>query len=78
MKTINAATLEANCLELIDMMSDDGQPVVTRDGVPIAMISPIDVQAKRGSIIGAMKHGVFGYEDPFSPAVNPLEWDANR
>nr|WP_083637335.1 type II toxin-antitoxin system Phd/YefM family antitoxin [Pararhizobium arenae] len=76
-KTVGAAEFKANCLNLIDKMADDGEPViVTKRGRPVARLSPIRVADVPTSIIGAMKGSVSGYDDPFSPATDAGDWDA--
>lgn len=79
-KSIGAAEFKAKCLNLIEQMSDDGEPVlITKRGRPVAVLSPLPPQ-KTGhqSIIGAMKGSVSSYEDAFSPALDPQDWDAVR
>ena len=76
-KTVGAAEFKANCLNLIDKMADDGEPViVTKRGRPVARLSPIRETDAPASIIGAMKGSVSGYDDPFSPATVAGDWDA--
>lgn len=78
-KTVAAAEFKAKCLNLIDHMATDGEPVVvTKRGKPVALLSPIaDGEADR-SIIGALKGTVRNYDDPFSPVVAADAWDASR
>lgn len=77
-KTVGAAEFKANCLNLIDKMADDGEPiVVTKRGTPVALVSPIR-EEQPSSIIGAMKGSVVAYDDPFSPVADADDWDAGR
>ncbi len=78
-KTVGAAEFKANCLNLIEKMVDDGEPiVVTKRGTPVALVSPIRGDGAPASIIGAMKGSVSAYDDPFSPATDASDWDAGR
>jgi prevent-host-death family protein len=78
-KAIGAAEFKAKCLNLIDQMADDGEPIViTKRGKPVAVLSPIPEATGHTSIIGAMKGSVLNYDDPFSPAIAADEWDASR
>jgi prevent-host-death family protein len=78
-KSVGAAEFKAKCLNLIEQMSDDGEPVlITKRGKPVAVLSPLPSTAKRQSIIGAMKGSVSAYDDPFSPVSDLQDWDAAR
>lgn len=77
-KIVGAAEFKAKCLKLIDEMAADGVPVtITKRGRPVAVLEPARPVGKR-SIIGALKGTVLCYDDPFGPAIDPMEWDANR
>lgn len=77
-KIVGAAEFKARCLKLIDEMARDGEPVtITKRGRPVAVLEPARSGGKR-SIIGALKGTVLRYDDPFGPAIDPMEWDANR
>jgi prevent-host-death family protein len=77
-KTVGAAQFKAECLRLIDEMGRDRQPVtITKRGRPVAVLTPID-PAPRRSLFGAMAGSVLRYDDPFEPAIEPSEWEANR
>ncbi|NEJ74171.1 type II toxin-antitoxin system prevent-host-death family antitoxin [Rhizobium phaseoli] len=78
-KTIGAAEFKAKCLNLIDQMARDEEPIViTKRGRPVALLSPARDPSGRGSIIGAMKGSVLRYDDPLSPAAEPEDWYAVR
>ena len=78
LKAIGAAEFKAKRLNLIDQMTDDGESIIiTKRGKPVAVLSPVAETAAPASIIGAMKGSVLAYDDPFSPAIAPDEWDAN-
>ena len=78
-KTIGAAEFKASCLRVIEQMSRDREPVfITKRGKPVAVLTPVKEPAKRRSIIGAMRGSVLRFDDPFSPAIDPSEWNAVR
>ena len=77
-KTVGAAQFKADCLRLIDEMARDHQAItITKRGRPVAVLSPVQV-APSGSLFGVMAGSVLRYDDPFRPAADPGEWDANR
>ncbi len=79
MKTIAAAEFKAKCLRVIGQMCEDREPVtITKHGRPVAMLSPYVPADGTASIIGAMQGSVLGYDDPFLPAADPDDWNANR
>ena len=78
-KLIGSAEFKASCLRIIDQINRDKQAVViTRRGNPVARLTPIDRPGAKGSIIGTMKGSVLRYDDPFTPAAEPSDWDAAR
>jgi prevent-host-death family protein len=78
-KAVGAAEFKAKCLNLIEQMTGDGEPIIiTKRGKPVAILSLVPEIAANISIIGAMKGSVLSYDDPFSPVVEAGEWDANR
>jgi prevent-host-death family protein len=79
-KIVGAAEFKAKCLKLIDEMQRDGEPVtITKRGKPVATLSVAKPDKPRlASILGALAHPAYRFDDPFSPAVDPDEWDANR
>jgi prevent-host-death family protein len=77
-KTVGAARFKAECLRLIDQMNRDLQPVtITKRGRPVAVLTPVPVPPKL-SLFGVMEGSVLRYDDPFAPACDPLDWEANR
>jgi len=77
-KVVAATQFKADCLRLIEEMERDGQPVtVTRRGRPVAILSPVG-PLTRPALIGCMEGSVLRYDDPFSPATDPSDWEANR
>lgn len=79
-KMVGAAEFKAKCLKLIDEMQRDGESVtITKRGKPVATLSiAMPEKPKRVSILGALAHPAYRFDDPFSPAVDPDDWDANR
>ena len=78
-KTVGAAEFKAKCLNLIDQMSNDGEPIViTKRGRPVAVLSPMPQSTPWQSIIGAMKGSVLTFEDPFSPVLSADDWNAAK
>lgn len=79
MKTIAAAEFKARCLRVIGQMNKDHEPVtITKRGRGVAILSPLSTEGEAAPIIGAMRGSVLAYDDPFAPAVDPSDWDANR
>jgi prevent-host-death family protein len=77
-KIVGAAKFKAECLRLIDEMGRDHQPVtITKRGRPVATLAPIKTTSSR-SLFGAMAGSVLRYDDPFEPACDPSDWDANN
>ena len=68
-RIINAAEFQASCLEIIDEINRDKQSVtITKHGMPVARISPMEKVRREGSIVGKMKGSVLRYDAPFAPA----------
>jgi prevent-host-death family protein len=76
-KTVGAARFKAECLRLIEQMNHDRQPLtITKRGRPVAVLSPIK-PGKQPSLFGALAAPTYRFDDPFSPACDPSEWEAN-
>ena len=74
-KNVGAAQFKAQCLRLIDQMARDRRPVtITKRGRPVAILSPLPAEPS-STLFGAMAGSVRRYDDPFSPALDPAEWD---
>ena len=70
-RQITATAFKVHCLHIIDEMNKDRQPVtITKRGRPVALLSPLQAQGERKSIIGAMRGSVLRYDDPFQPAAD--------
>jgi prevent-host-death family protein len=75
MRTIKASEFKAKCLKLMDEVAQSGEPlVVTKNGKPIAQLSPIG--PNRGSIWGLHKGQIQILGDIIEPI--DIEWDADR
>lgn len=78
-KTVAAAEFKATCLRLIDEMNENGQPItITKRGKPVAVLKPVETTAEIVPLWGFMEGTVTRYDDPFLPAIDPDEWDANK
>lgn len=79
-KTVGAADFKAKCLALIEEMNRTKIPIiVTNRGKPVAELFPARAtEVAAQSLLGAMKNTSYHYDDPFGPAIDPNEWEANR
>jgi prevent-host-death family protein len=79
-KYVGAAEFKAKCLKLIDEMQNDGETItITKRGKPVATMSAVKEEKRPlKPLFGALKGSVLKYDDPFEPAVDPAEWDANN
>lgn len=74
---VGVAAFRAQCLQFIDRVSKDRQPVtITKRGRPVAILSP--APGVSPSPFGAMQGSVLGYDDTFEPAAAPSDWNAMR
>ena len=72
---VGAAAFKAQCLQIIDRVSRDRQPVtITKRGKPVAILAAVPGTAP--SPFGAMRGSVLGYDHPFEPAADPSDWNA--
>jgi prevent-host-death family protein len=75
MRTMKASEFKAKCLKLMDEVARSGEPlVVTKNGRPIAQLSPIS--RERRSIWGLHKGQIEILGDIISPV--DVEWEADR
>ena len=75
MRTIKASEFKAKCLKLMDEVAQSGETlVVTKNGKPIAQLSPIS--GERKSIWGLHKGQFAILGDILEP--QDVEWDADR
>jgi prevent-host-death family protein len=75
MRTMKASEFKAKCLKLMDEVAQSGEPlVVTKNGRPIAQLSPIS--RERRSIWGLHKGQIEILGDIIAPI--DVEWEADR
>jgi prevent-host-death family protein len=75
MRTIKASEFKAKCLKLMDEVAQSGEPlVVTKNGKPIAQLSPIS--RERRSIWGLHK----GQIEILGDIIEPIDmgWEDER
>jgi prevent-host-death family protein len=76
-KLVGSAEFKARCLELVEHVREArAEYVVTRHGVPVAKLVPVDVEDTRVSLLGSMAGSVLQYDDPFEPV--PGAWMAGE
>lgn len=75
MRTIKASEFKAKCLKLMDEVAQSGEPlVVTKNGKPIAQLSPIS--RERQSIWGLHKGQIEILGDILEPI--DMDWEVDR
>jgi antitoxin (DNA-binding transcriptional repressor) of toxin-antitoxin stability system len=74
-KQVKASEFKAKCLALIDEIAATGEPVVTKNGKPMAELVPHKTKAKRG-LLGILKRDLVIKGDIISPI--DVEWDAMK
>ena len=78
-KYVGAAEFKAKCLKLIDQMQADGESItITKRGKPVAVLSAPKKDEAFISMIGYMESPAYRFDDPFSPAVDLSEIDADN
>ena len=74
---MGAAAFKTQCLQIIDRVSRDRQPVtITKRGKPAAILAAAPGAA--ATPFGAMQGSVPGYVEPFEPAAAAADWSAMR
>lgn len=64
--SIDVASFETDCLRVIEEINISKRSVIiTRDGRPVATLSPARPAKTTTSIIGSMKGSVLRYDQPF-------------
>ena len=77
--SIDVASFKANCLNIIDEINNSKRSVViTKEGHPVARLSPAHCTKATTSVIGAMKGSVLRYDRPFDPVIDSLAWESLR
>lgn len=75
-EVISISQFKATCLAILDKVKRTGEPVlVTRRGIPIAMIQPPPPPEMKASWLGAFKHKGKIMGDIVVPASNEAEWN---
>ena len=75
MKTIKASEFKAKCLKLMDEVAESGETlVITKNGKPVAELSPVKKPVK--SLLGAHAGQIKVLGDIISPV--DVEWEADR
>lgn len=70
---VGSAEFKARCLELVEHVREArAEYIVTRHGVPVARLVPVDPTDEPASLLGSMAGSVIDYERPFDPV--PGEW----
>lgn len=76
-KLVGSAEFKARCLELVEHVREArAEYVVTRHGVPVARLVPVDAGARAASLVGSMAGSVLQYDDPFEPVPGAWTLDA--
>jgi prevent-host-death family protein len=75
MRTINASEFEARCLQLLDEVTQSGEPlVITQRGKPVSVLSPYPDRSS--SLFGRHRDSVKVRGDIVAPIDET--WDAER
>ena len=75
MKKVGATEFKARCLALIGQVHDTGKPItITKRGKPVAVLQPLSEEDLEPWL--KLRGTITFYKDPFTPAVDPSEWDA--
>ena len=75
MKTIKASEFKARCLQLMDEVSQSGEPlVITKNGKPVSQLMPY--RPKPLTLFGSMKGALTIQGDILSPLHE--DWEALR
>ncbi len=75
-QTIPISRFKATCLRLLDDVNKTGQPLlVTRNGEPIALVSPPPPPPNTDSWMGSMRDKLKIVGDVVSPASDEEEWE---
>ena len=75
-QTVTISKFKATCLRLLDDVKKTGQPIlVTRNGEPIALVSPPPPPPKSDRWIGFMRGKLRITGDVVSPVLDEKEWE---
>lgn len=74
---VGSAEFKARCLELIEHVREArAEYVVTRHGVPVARLVPVEAGDQPASLVGSMAGSVLQYDNPFDPVPGAWSLDA--
>lgn len=75
-KQIAAGEFKTHCLRVLDeVAAGGGEYVVTKRGVPVARVVPLDKPAKNRKPPASLKGTVLRFDRPFDPMLDPIEDD---
>lgn len=75
-KQIAAGEFKTHCLRLLDeIASEGGEYVVTKRGVPVARVVPLEAKKVKREPPIELKGTVLRFDRPFEPLSDPLEDD---
>ncbi|MEH3048535.1 type II toxin-antitoxin system Phd/YefM family antitoxin [Sphingomonas adhaesiva] len=84
-RTVGITEFKAKCIALLHEMERSGEPLtITRRGKPSLTLTakggetPLMAEQAPSSAFGMLRHPQYRFDDPFSPAADPAEWDANN
>ena len=75
-QTVTISKFKATCLRLLDDVYKTGKPLlITRNGEPIALVSPPPSPPKSDDWIGSMRDKLELTGDVVAPASDETEWE---
>lgn len=78
MENIAISQFKATCLKLLKKVKNTGEPIiVTKKGVPIAMVSPPPKEPQKKSYFGVMKNSITFMGDIVSP-LGTEDWNVYK
>lgn len=70
---VGSAEFKARCLELVEHVRESrAEYVVTRHGVPVARLVPVEASGETTRLLGSMGGSILQYDGPFEPV--PGDW----
>jgi prevent-host-death family protein len=74
---VGSAEFKARCLELVEHVRESrAEYVVTRHGVPVARLVPVEASDAKAPLLGSMGGSVLEYSGPFEPVPGAWSLDA--
>lgn len=78
MQTVSKSQFKAQALEFLRTVEEKKQPlIITHNKKPVVKVLPFkeeDPEDVLKSLRGTLKY----YKDPFEPAIDPNDWEANK